>query len=51
MSWDKSDMVYVLGQYESIPAVVTSLCVTLTQAGSITEKEPPLMKCLYKIQL
>ena len=27
MSWDKSDMVYVLKQYESIPAIVASfLC-------------------------
>lgn len=24
MSWDKSDMVYVLKQYESIPALVSS---------------------------
>jgi hypothetical protein len=29
MSWDKSDMVYVLKQYESIPAIVASFVCQL----------------------
>ena len=42
MSWDKSDMVYVLGQYESIPAVVTSFVCQLDTSWEYHRKRASL---------
>ena len=40
MSWDKSDMVYVLKQYESIPAVVSSFVCQIDTSWEYHRKRP-----------